>query len=40
MWSGWGVRTLSAAHIAYNPLSYQLANARPSWGSSPRRHSS
>ena len=23
MWSGWGIRTLSARHPAYNPLSYQ-----------------
>jgi glycogen debranching enzyme len=29
MWSGWGVRTLSAAHIAYNPLSYQLGSVWP-----------
>ena len=29
MWSGWGVRTLSAAHPAYNPLSYQLGSVWP-----------
>ena len=29
MWSGWGVRTLSAAHVAYNPLSYQLGSVWP-----------
>ena len=29
MWSGWGVRTLSAAHVAYNPLSYQLGSIWP-----------
>jgi glycogen debranching enzyme len=23
MWSGWGIRTLSADHAAYNPYSYQ-----------------
>ena len=23
MWSGWGIRTLSANHVAYDPLSYQ-----------------
>ncbi len=29
MWSGWGVRTLSADHCAYNPLSYQLGSVWP-----------
>jgi glycogen debranching enzyme len=29
MWSGWGVRTLSSAHVAYNPLSYQLGSVWP-----------
>jgi glycogen debranching enzyme len=29
MWSGWGVRTLSTAHAAYNPLSYQLGSVWP-----------
>jgi glycogen debranching enzyme len=29
MWSGWGVRTLSAAHVAYNPFSYQLGSVWP-----------
>jgi len=29
MWSGWGVRTLSTAHVAYNPLSYQLGSVWP-----------
>lgn len=29
MWSGWGVRTLSAAHLAYNPLSYQRGSVWP-----------
>jgi glycogen debranching enzyme len=29
MWSGWGVRTLSATHVAYNPLSYQLGSVWP-----------
>ena len=29
MWSGWGVRTLSAAHAAYNPLSYQRGSVWP-----------
>ena len=29
MWSGWGVRTLSAAHVAYNPLSYQRGSVWP-----------
>ncbi len=26
MFSGWGVRTLSAEHVAYNPLSYHLGS--------------
>jgi glycogen debranching enzyme len=29
MWSGWGVRTLSSAHAAYNPFSYQLGSVWP-----------
>jgi glycogen debranching enzyme len=29
MWSGWGIRTLSAAHVAYDPLSYQLGSVWP-----------
>lgn len=29
MWSGWGVRTLSKAHPAYNPFSYQLGSVWP-----------
>jgi glycogen debranching enzyme len=29
MWSGWGVRTLSADHPAYNPLSYQRGAVWP-----------
>jgi glycogen debranching enzyme len=29
MWSGWGVRTLSARHPAYNPLSYQRGSVWP-----------
>jgi glycogen debranching enzyme len=29
MWSGWGVRTLSARHPAYNPFSYQLGSVWP-----------
>ncbi len=29
MWSGWGVRTLSAAHPAYNPHDYQLGAIWP-----------
>ncbi|HJU57450.1 MAG TPA: amylo-alpha-1,6-glucosidase, partial [Actinomycetota bacterium] len=29
MFSGWGLRTLSADHIAYNPLSYQLGSVWP-----------
>ena len=29
MWSGWGVRTLSADHPAYNPLSYHNGSVWP-----------
>jgi glycogen debranching enzyme len=29
MWSGWGVRTLSADHPAYNPFSYQCGSVWP-----------
>jgi glycogen debranching enzyme len=29
MWSGWGVRTLSSDHPAYNPFSYQLGSVWP-----------
>jgi len=29
MWSGWGIRTLSAGHPAYNPFSYQLGSVWP-----------
>ena len=29
MWSGWGVRTLSAAHPAYNPHDYQVGAVWP-----------
>ena len=29
MWSGWGVRTLSARNPAYNPYSYQLGSVWP-----------
>ncbi|HXC53054.1 MAG TPA: glycogen debranching N-terminal domain-containing protein [Candidatus Limnocylindrales bacterium] len=29
MWSGWGVRTLSAGHPAYNPFSYQRGSVWP-----------
>jgi glycogen debranching enzyme len=29
MWSGWGVRTLSNAHPAFNPFSYQLGSVWP-----------
>jgi glycogen debranching enzyme len=29
MWSGWGVRTLSADHVAYNPFSYQRGSVWP-----------
>jgi hypothetical protein len=29
MWSGWGIRTLSSAHCAYNPFSYQNGSIWP-----------
>lgn len=29
MWSGWGIRTLSADHVAYNPFSYQVGSVWP-----------
>ncbi len=29
LWSGWGIRTLSARNPAYNPLSYQLGSIWP-----------
>ncbi len=29
MWSGWGIRTLSQRHRAYNPFSYQLGSVWP-----------
>jgi glycogen debranching enzyme len=29
MWSGWGIRTLSAEHAAYNPYSYQKGAVWP-----------
>ena len=29
MWSGWGIRTLSRRHPAYNPFSYQLGSVWP-----------
>ena len=29
MWSGWGVRTLSSSHAAYNPHDYQLGAVWP-----------
>lgn len=29
MWSGWGVRTLSSTHVAYNPVSYQRGSVWP-----------
>jgi len=29
MWSGWGIRTLSADHAAYNPYSYQNGGVWP-----------
>jgi glycogen debranching enzyme len=29
MWSGWGIRTLSSAHVSYNPMSYQLGSVWP-----------
>jgi glycogen debranching enzyme len=29
MWSGWGIRTLSADHPSFNPLGYQLGSVWP-----------
>ncbi len=29
LWSGWGIRTLSARHPSYNPFSYQLGSVWP-----------
>jgi glycogen debranching enzyme len=29
MWSGWGIRTLSADHVAFNPFAYQLGAIWP-----------
>ncbi|SAL78435.1 amylo-alpha-1,6-glucosidase [Caballeronia telluris] len=29
MWSGWGIRTLSSSHPAYNPYSYQTGSVWP-----------
>jgi glycogen debranching enzyme len=29
MWSGWGIRTLSARHLAYNPYSYHCGSIWP-----------
>jgi glycogen debranching enzyme len=29
MWSGWGIRTLSAAHPAFNPYNYQTGSVWP-----------
>ncbi len=29
MWSGWGIRTLSAQHVGYNPLAYQKGSVWP-----------
>jgi glycogen debranching enzyme len=29
MWSGWGIRTLSSANPAYNPISYQRGSVWP-----------
>jgi len=29
MWSGWGIRTLSAKNPAYNPFAYQLGSVWP-----------
>lgn len=29
MWSGWGIRTLSAEHKSYNPYAYQLGSVWP-----------
>ena len=33
MWSGWGIRTLSASHPAYNPYSYQNGSVWPHYNS-------
>ena len=29
LWSGWGIRTLSASHPSYNPFSYQTGSVWP-----------
>ena len=29
LWSGWGIRTLSADHVAYNPFSYHTGSVWP-----------
>ena len=29
MWGGWGIRTLSAEHVAYNPFDYQVGSVWP-----------
>ena len=29
MWSGWGIRTLSARHVSFNPYAYQLGAVWP-----------
>ncbi len=29
MWSGWGIRTLSADHVSFNPYAYQLGSVWP-----------
>ena len=29
MWSGWGIRTLSAGHVSFNPYAYQLGAVWP-----------
>ncbi len=29
MWSGWGIRTLSAEHVSFNPYAYQLGAVWP-----------
>jgi len=29
MWSGWGIRTLSSEHVAYNPFSYHTGTVWP-----------
>ena len=29
MWSGWGIRTLSSEHVAYNPFSYHTGSIWP-----------